>query len=76
MDSARQALELLFRLSDEFGLESMEVDGALVLGFDAKSEEASKLDAALRAWKGMADSERADDITPEEYAEWRAGLGE
>ena len=76
MDSARQALELLFRLFDEFGLESMEVDGALVLGFDAKSEEAPKLDAALCAWKGMADSERAGDITPEEYAEWRAGLGE
>lgn len=75
VDSARQALELLFRLSNEFGLEPMEVDGMLVLGFDAKSEKAPKLGAALHAWKDMADSERAGNITPKEYALWKLELG-
>ena len=35
LESSRQALELLFRLSDELGLVPMEVNGMMVLGFDS-----------------------------------------
>lgn len=75
LESSRQALELLFRLDEEFGLEPMEVDGILVLGFDAGAEKSPKLAAALKAWKKMLDSENAGEITPEELNEWKATFG-
>ena len=75
LESSRQALELLFRLDEEFGLEPMEVDGMLVLGFDAGAEKSPKLAAALKAWKKMLDSENAGEITPEELNEWKAEFG-
>ncbi|MCI1649160.1 MAG: helix-turn-helix domain-containing protein [Bifidobacterium tibiigranuli] len=75
LESSRQALELLFRLDEEFGLEPMEVDGMLVLGFDARAEKSPKLAVALKAWKKMLDSENAGEITPEELDEWKAEFG-
>lgn len=75
LGSSRQALELLFRLDKEFGLEPMEVDGMLVLGFDAGAEKSPKLAAALKTWKKMLDSENAGEITPEEFDEWKAEFG-
>lgn len=75
LESSRQALELLFRLDEEFGLEPMEVDGMLVLGFDARAEKSPKLATALKAWKKMLDSENAGEITPEELDEWKAEFG-
>ena len=75
LESSRQALELLFRLDEEFGLEPMEVDGMLVLGFDAEAEKSPKLATALKAWKKMLDSENAGEITPEELDEWKATFG-
>lgn len=75
LESSRQALELLFRLDEEFGLEPMEVDGMLVLGFDARAEKSPKLATALKAWKKMLDSQKAGEITPEELDEWKAEFG-
>lgn len=75
LESSRQALELLFRLDEEFGLEPMEVDGMLVLGFDTGAEKSPKLATALKAWKKMLDSENAGEITPEELDEWKAESG-
>jgi transcriptional regulator with XRE-family HTH domain len=75
LESSRQALELLFRLDEEFGLEPMEVDGMLVLGFDAEAEKSPKLATALKAWKKMLDSEKAGEITLEELDEWKAEFG-
>lgn len=75
LESSRQALELLFRLDEEFGLEPMEVDGMLVLGFDMGAEKSPKLAAALKAWKKLLDSENAGEITPEELNEWKAEFG-
>lgn len=37
VESSRQALELLFGLSDEFGMEPIEADGMLMLGFGTKN---------------------------------------
>lgn len=70
LESSRQALELLFRLDEEFGLEPMEVDGMLVLGFDAGAEKSPKLATALKAWKKMLDSEETGEITRAELEAW------
>lgn len=75
LESSRQALELLFRLDEEFGLEPMEVNGMLVLGFDAGAEKSPKLATALKTWKKILDSENAGEITPEEFDEWKAEFG-
>ena len=75
LESSRQALELLFRIDEEFGLEPMEVDGMLILGFDERAEKSPKLAAALKAWKKMLDSEKAGEITLEELDEWKAEFG-
>lgn len=75
LDSSRQALELLFRLNDEFGFEPMEIDGMLVLGFDVSAEKAPKIESALKAWKGMLDSEKAGEITSDELDKWKATFG-
>lgn len=75
LESSRQALELLFRLNEELGLVPMEVNGMMVLGFDAAAEKSPKLSSALRAWKGMLDSEKAGEITLAELDAWKAEFG-
>ena len=75
LESSRQALELLFRLNEELGLVPMEVDGALVLGFDERAEHSPKLAQAVEAWKRVIDSEKAGEMTPEEVADWKASFG-
>ena len=75
LESSRQALELLFRLNEELGLVPMEVDGTMVLGFDAEAEKSPKLAAAIKAWKDVLDSEKSGEITPVEYESWKAEFG-
>lgn len=75
IESSRQALELLFRLNDELGLVPMEVDGTMVLGFDAAAEKSPKLAAAIKAWKDVLDSAKAGEITREELDAWKAEFG-
>ena len=75
LESTRQALELLFRLNEELGLVPMEVDGTMVLGFDAEAEKSPKLAAAIKAWKDVLDSEKSGEITPVEYESWKAEFG-
>lgn len=75
LESTRQALELLFRLNKELGLEPLEIDGMMVLGFDASAEKSPKVEAALKAWKGMLDSEKTGEINAAELEEWMAEFG-
>lgn len=75
LESTRQALELLFRLNEELGLVPMEVDGTMVLGFDAEAEKSPKLAMVIKAWKEMLDSEKSGEITPAEYESWKAEFG-
>ena len=75
LESSRQALELLFRLNEEIGLVPMEVDGTMVLGFDSTAEKSPKLVMAIKAWKEMLDSERAEEIAPTELDVWKAEFG-
>lgn len=74
LESSRQALELLFRLEEEFGLVPDEIDGELVLRVDERAGKAQKLVQALKTWKRMIDSEKAGEISPEELLAWKLSL--
>lgn len=41
--TAREALELIFRIDEEFGLKPKEIDGEVVLAIDPSSKKAPKL---------------------------------
>lgn len=74
LESSRQALELLFRLEEEFGLVPDEVDGELVLKVGKGAGKPQKLVQALKAWKNMLDSEKAGEISSEELQDWKLSL--
>lgn len=69
--SAKDALGVLFQLEDEFGLVPQE-DGTL--GIDPKSKNAQKLDAAIKAWTNARDELAREEMTEDDYREWRARL--
>lgn len=71
LESSRQALELLFRLDEEYGLKPAKVAGETVLRVDTASPKSQKLTIALDAWLSMVDSEKAGEITSEELSAWR-----
>lgn len=56
--TAREALELVFRIDEEFGLKPKEVGGELVLAIDPLSKKVPKLTQALKAWLAQIDSEK------------------
>lgn len=74
LESSRQALELLFRLEEEFGLVPDEIDGNIVLRVNERTGEPQKLVQALKTWKRMIDSEKAGEIGSEELSEWKLSL--
>ena len=75
LESSRQALELLFRLSDQFSLQPLEKGGELVLAAPEGTGMDSKLASALKAWCKQFDSLEAGGITQAEYDEWKASFG-
>ena len=74
LESSRQALELLFRLEDEFGLVPGEIDGELVLRVGKGTGKSQKLVQGIEAWKSMLDSKKAGEITLEELQDWKLSL--
>lgn len=72
IESARDALELLFRIEEEFGLRPVG-DDRLAVGGDA--EKAPKLAAAIKAWEFQRGALDRGEITPEEYEFWKMGIG-
>lgn len=75
LESSRQALELLFRLSDQFSLQPLEKGGELVLAALEGSCMDPKLASALKAWRKQLDSLEAGESTQAEYEEWKASFG-
>ena len=69
--TAREALELIFRIDEEFGFKPKEIGGELVLAIDPSSKKAPKLAQALKAWLAQIDSEKSGEITAEQLAEWK-----
>ena len=75
VDSARKALEYLFRIDEGLGLKTArDAEGDVFLTVDRDSPKAPKLSAALEAW--MRQRERLDvgEISQEEYDAWKAGF--
>lgn len=70
--TAREALELIFRIDEEFGLKPKEIGGELVLAIDPSSKKAAKLAQVFKAWLAQIDSEKSGEITSEELADWKA----
>lgn len=73
--TAREALELTFRIDEEFGLKAKEIGGEVVLAINPSSKKAPKLAQALKAWLAQIDSEKSGEITAEQLAEWKAKFG-
>lgn len=74
IESAREALELLFRLEDAMGLKPKSMDGTVVLELDPAAKNARKLAVALGAWKAKIDSLDSGELSVEEYELWKASL--
>lgn len=51
------------------------IGGELVLAIDPSSKKTPKLAQALNAWLAQIDSEKSDEITSEQLAEWKAKFG-
>lgn len=74
LDSARQALEFLFRLNEEFGLVPDEVDNEIVLRLGKGGKKSPKLVSALKAWKDVIDSESSGEMSQEQVENWMASF--
>lgn len=72
VESARDALELLFRIEEEFGLRPV---GGGRLAIVPGAQKAPKLAGAIKAWESQVDALDRGEITPEEYESWKRGLG-
>ena len=66
--TAREALELLFRLEEEFGLAPI---GEGRLGISGKAKKAPKLDAAIKAWERQSEALKSGEISQDEYEDWK-----
>ena len=73
--TAHEALELIFRIDEEFGLKPKEIGGEVVLAIDLSSKKVPKLAQALKAWLAQIDSEKSGEITAEELTEWKVKFG-
>lgn len=69
LESARDALAVLFELGDQYGLTPLK-DGTLKINPKAKS--AQKLDAAIKAWSSVVEEVASGEMTEEEYDLWKA----
>lgn len=75
VDSARQALEYLFRIDEEFGLKPVWNDeGNVLLAVDPENPNAPKFSAALKTWIGKLDMLKKGETTQVEYEAWKASL--
>ena len=75
-NSARMALEYLFRISEELGLRpARDEEGGVILSVDPSSPKSPKLLAALEAWMRQREMLDAGDISQTEYDAWRIGSG-
>ena len=75
-NSARMALEYLFRISEELGLRpARDEEGGVILSVDPSSPKSPKLLAALEAWMRQREMLDAGDISQTEYDAWCIGSG-
>lgn len=75
VESARQAMEVVFRLEDEMGLVPVDTSDGVGIGIDPSAQGAQKAQAALKAWKRMRDDLGAGKISADDYEAWKASFG-
>lgn len=67
VESAREALEVLFRMEEEIGLYPVENDGAMGHAIDPEKALAPATHQSLVAWKRMRDGLSDGSVSSEEY---------
>ncbi|WP_158050431.1 XRE family transcriptional regulator [Ellagibacter isourolithinifaciens] len=67
VESAREALEVLFRMEEEIGLYPVENDGAMGHAIDSEKALAPATHQSLVAWKRMRDGLSDGSVSSEEY---------
>lgn len=75
VETARDALEVMFRLEEGFGARPVADDRGARVEIDPSGPGAQKLDAAVRAWAGMRARRDSGEISEEEYLDWKRGFG-
>ena len=74
VSNVREALEMLFRLEEEYGLEPFVDDGAHGLSINHKAHKAPKISMAIETWADMRRQFESGEITEAEYAAWKASF--
>lgn len=74
VETARDAIEVLFRLEEGFGARPEADDGGARVAVDPAAPGAQKLDAAVRAWAAMRARRDSGEISEEEYLDWKRGF--
>ena len=70
-DTARDAMEYLFRLEEAFGIAP---DSVGALRIDPKTKGAQKLEAAIKAWQSAQEDLKSGKMTQDDYNLWRASF--
>ena len=71
IDSYIGLLHTLFALEDMYGLKIGEIDGEICLRLDKSADVYISMFEMLRAWRDKAASLEREEITKEEYDQWR-----
>lgn len=73
-ESARGALEMVFRLEGEMGFRPVETEGGIGIAVDPKVKGSQKLSQDLRAWARMRERLEAGEVSEDEYESWKASF--
>lgn len=73
--SAREVLEMLFRMEEDYGIEPTTFGQVTQISIDPNAPHASKLIQGLNAWREMRQKLNNGEIAVEEYTEWKASFG-
>lgn len=74
VENVREALEMLFRLEEEYGLEPFADGNARGVIINHKAPNAPKISMAIEAWADMLKQLEAGEITEAEYSAWKASF--
>lgn len=75
IESAREALELLFALDEKYGLTPHVDENGISLVLDSRKTAASqKFVYAIQAWDAKEKELAAGDVTQEEFDAWKASF--
>jgi transcriptional regulator with XRE-family HTH domain len=73
-ETARDLLELVFRMEDELGLTPIESPDGFSVSVGLNSKGGKKAAQAIKAWKRMRDKLDSGEITQDEYDKWKVSF--